>query len=163
MTDPVSPAGGENQLLMVRDFPVGPQAVYDAWSDLTGVTDWWGPEGFLVPADRVRVENRAGGSYRACMVNTLTGDELWWGGTLRELRPPDHLAMTQQWQSPDGTPSSPETLITVDLAAHHGGTRMTFRQGPFSTRRELDGHQTGWNSSFDRLSRYLARHRGSVK
>lgn len=161
MADPVSPQGAEHELLMVRDFPVPQQAVYDAWADLAHATDWWGPEGFIVPPERVSIDNRVGGTYRACMVNTLTGDELWWGGTLRELKPPDRLVMTQEWQSPDGTPSSPETLITVDLAPHDGGTRQTFRQGPFADRRDLDGHQSGWNSSFDRLSRYLARHRGA--
>ncbi|GAA3290129.1 SRPBCC domain-containing protein [Arthrobacter citreus] len=160
MGDPVSPQGSDDELLMERNFPVPQQAVYDAWTNLSSITDWWGPEGFIVPADRVSIDRRVGGTYRACMVNTLTGDELWWGGVLKDLEPPDRLAMTQEWQSPDGSPSSPETLITVDLAPHDGGTRMTFRQGPFSNRRDVDGHQSGWNSSFDRLSRYLARHRG---
>ena len=160
MTNPVSPQSPDNELRMVRDFPVPQQAVYDAWADLSAAGEWWGPEGFIVPADRVSSENRVGGTYRACMVNTITGDELWWGGVLRDLDPPDRIAMTQEWQAPDGTPASSETLITVDLSPHDGGTRMSFRQGPFSDRRDVDGHQTGWNSSFDRLSRYLVRHRG---
>ena len=161
MGDPAAQGPDGNDLLMVRDFPVPPQAVYDAWADLSHVTDWWGPEGFIVPAERVSVDERVGGSYRACMVNTITGDELWWGGVLKDLEPPTRMAMTQQWQGPDGAPVSPETLITVELAPHHEGTRMTFRQGPFQDRRDLDGHESGWSSSFDRLSRYLARHRGA--
>lgn len=151
--------GSDNELLMVRDFPVPQQAVYDAWADLSHATDWWGPEGFIVPADRVSSEDRVGGAYRACMVNTVTGDELWWGGVLTDLDPPNRIAMTQKWLDPDGKPASSETLIRVELAQHGAGTRMTFRQGPFSDRRDVDGHQSGWNSSFDRLSRYLARHR----
>lgn len=160
MRDPVSPQSPEEQLLIERAFPVPQQAVYDAWADLSAATEWWGPEGFIVPADRVSSENRVGGTYRACMVNTVTGDELWWGGVLRNIEPPNRLVMTQQWLGADGTPASSETLITVDLFPHHDGTRMVFRQGPFTDRRDADGHRTGWNSSFDRLSRYLARHRG---
>lgn len=159
MKDPVSPQGAENELVMVRDFPVPQQAVYDAWTHPSRATDWWGPEGFIVPTDRVSIDGRVGGTYRACMVNTSTGDELWWGGVLRELDPPNRLAMTREWQEPDGSAASAETLMTVDLAPHENGTRMTFRQGPFSDHREIDGHQAGWNSSFDRLSRYLVRHR----
>lgn len=159
MRDPVSPQGPDNELLMVRNFPVPQQDVYAAWTTVKQATDWWGPEGFIVPADRISIDGRVGGIYRACMVNTITGDEMWWGGVLKDIDPPNRLAMTQEWQSPDGTPASAETLITVELAPHDGGTRMTFRQGPFATPRDADGHQAGWNSSFDRLARYLARHR----
>ncbi|KPN17678.1 MULTISPECIES: SRPBCC family protein [unclassified Arthrobacter] len=144
-------------LHMVRDLRAQPDAVYNAWTDLAHVTDWWGPEGFTVPEDRVRMDSREGGEYRACMVNTITGDELWWGGTLERLDPPGHLSMTQRWEQPDGTPASNTTLITVDLEPHDGGTRMAFAQGPFPDTRDRDGHETGWNSSFSRLAEYLAR------
>lgn len=146
-------------LEMVRSFAAQPEAVYNAWADLAHATDWWGPEGFIVPADRVSVDDREGGKYKACMVNTITGDELWWGGTLERLDPPDHLSMTQQWEGPDGTPASNLTLITVDLEPHNGGTQMTFRQGPFPKAEDRDGHETGWSQSFHRLSNFLARHR----
>ena len=144
-------------LRMVRDFRAQPEAVYKAWTDLSHVTDWWGPEGFIVPEDRVSMDSREGGRYQACMVNTITGDELWWGGTLERLDPPDHLSMTQQWEQPDGTPASNTTLITVDLEPHDGGTQMSFAQGPFPNTGDRDGHETGWNSSFSRLADYLAR------
>ncbi|WAP51331.1 SRPBCC domain-containing protein [Arthrobacter sp. ATA002] len=161
MTDPVSPQGEENELLLVRHFPVPQQAVYDAWSDPSHAADWWGPEGFTVPAGHVSIDGRVGGTYRACMVNPVTGDELWWGGTLREVDPPNRLALTMDRQAPDGSAVSAETLVSVDFSPHGGGTEMTFRQGPFADRRELNGHQAGWNSAFDRLARYLARHRGA--
>lgn len=144
-------------LRMARDFSAEPAAVYRAWTDFAHATDWWGPEGFIVPADRVSVDDREGGSYKACMVNTITGDELWWGGTLERLDPPDHLSMTQQWEQPDGTPASNVTLITVDLEPHDAGTHMTFQQGPFPDTRDRDGHETGWEQSFHRLANYLAR------
>ena len=117
---------------MVRDFRAQPEAVYNAWTDLSHVTDWWGPEGFIVPEDRVSMDSREGGRYQACMVNTITGDELWWGGTLERLDPPDHLSMTQQWEQPDGTPASNTTLITVDLEAARRRDADVFRAGALS-------------------------------
>lgn len=157
-TPPAQPDSARGiYLRMVRTFRAQPDAVYKAWTNLAHVTDWWGPEGFIVPEDRVSMDSREGGQYRACMVNTITGDELWWGGTLERLDPPDHLSMTQQWQQPDGTPASNTTLITVDLEPHDGGTQMSFAQGPFPDTRDRDGHETGWNSSFSRLAAYLAR------
>jgi hypothetical protein len=34
---------------------------------------------------------------------------------------------------------------------------MTFRQVPFQSIEERDGHQGGWTSSFDRLDEHLAQ------
>ncbi|WP_312180470.1 SRPBCC domain-containing protein [Arthrobacter sp.] len=159
MAQPAERGSGRGTYLhMVRDFAAEPAVVYDAWADLAHASDWWGPEGFTVPADRVSVDDREGGIYEACMINTGTGEELWWGGTLERLDPPDHLSMTQQWKEPDGTPASNLTLITVDLEPHDGGTQMTFRQGPFPGTEDRDGHEIGWNQSFNRLSKFLARH-----
>ena len=151
-------------LHMVRDLPAGPSEIYAAWMDLTRITSWWGPEGFLVPPDRVTSHRQVGGDYQACLVNTITGDEKWWGGEYRILDPPNRFEVTQQWQEADGTPVSAQTVIDVQLAPlpdREGGpvTRMTLRQGPFSGDRDLLGHETGWNASFSRLAGYLARQR----
>ena len=152
-----SGAGRGFYLHMVRDFRAGPDAVYRAWLDLSDAAQWWGPEGFMVPEDRVSIERREGGRYQACLVNAITGDELWWGGTLERLDPPDHLSMTRRWEQSDGTPAGSTTLLTVDLEPRDGGTQMSFAQGPFPNAAEKDGHETGWNESFSRLADYLAR------
>lgn len=155
---------GEDFLHMVRDLPAGPAAIYQAWFDLTGITAWWGAEGFVVPPDRVSADQHVGGDYQACMVNTLTGDELWWGGEYRVLDPPHCLEVTQQWQRPDGAPAGPVRVINVGLQPLErpegpAVTRMTFREGPFPAGREIEAHENGWSESFHRLAGYLARQR----
>ena len=151
-------------LHMVRDLAAGPSAVYAAWADLSRITSWWGPEGFIVPPDRVSAHEQVGGNYQACMINVVSGDELWWGGEFRILDPPHQLEATQQWQEADGSPTGPQRLINVDLRPlgdrdGEAVTRMTFRQGPFSDDRELRLHLSGWDASFSRLAGYLARQR----
>ena len=151
-------------LHMVRDLPSTPEAIYTAWTDLARITSWWGPEGFLVPPDRVISHKHVGGEYRACLINAVTGDEFWWGGEYLILAPPLQLRLTQRWEEEDGTPTGPQTVIDVGMQSlpdrTQPVTRMTFRQGPFTGDRELVDYEGRWNASFSRLAGYLARHRG---
>ncbi|MCQ2001576.1 SRPBCC family protein [Arthrobacter zhaoxinii] len=156
----------EDFLHMVRDLPSGPTAIYEAWMDLARITSWWGAAGFIVPPDRISAHQHVGGDYQACMVNTATGDELWWGGEYLVLDPPHRLEVTQQWQQSDGAPAGPKRVIRIELHPMDAGegapvTRMTFREGPFAAADgEIEGYESGWNESFNRLAGYLARQRG---
>jgi uncharacterized protein YndB with AHSA1/START domain len=55
-----------------------------------------------------------------------------------------------------------ETLVTVTFAEQKGKTLMTFRQVPFQSVEERDGHRGGWTSSFDRLEDYVADLEASI-
>ena len=48
-------------------------------------------------------------------------------------------------------------LEPLALAGRYDKTRMQFRQEPFRTAAERDGHEGGWSSSFERLAEALAR------
>lgn len=156
------PDDGVDFLHMVRDLPSAPAAIYSAWLDLSRITSWWGAEGFVVPPNRISAQQRVGGDYQACMVNAITGDELWWSGQYRILDPPHSLEVTQQWRQPDGAPAGPIRVINVQLqplaaGEDHALTRMTFREGPFEPGQELVGHESAWSEAFHRLAGYLAR------
>jgi uncharacterized protein YndB with AHSA1/START domain len=46
--------------------------------------------------------------------------------------------------------------VTVTFAAEGDKTRMTFKQAPFPTLEERDGHEGGWSEAFDKLGDYVA-------
>ena len=98
-----------------------------------------------------------GGAWRGLLKGREDGAELWQGGVFREVAPPHRLAFTFAWdaQGERGL----ETLVTVDFAEEGGKTRMTFRQTPFQSDGEREGHRDGWSSSFDRLEEFIARYR----
>ena len=48
-----------------------------------------------------------------------------------------------------------ETVVTVMFTEERGKTRMVMHQIPFQPFTERDGHDEGWNSTFDRLNEYL--------
>ena len=83
------------------------------------------------------------------------GENLWLGGTYRELVENELLVFTHAWDGPDGKPGH-ESLVTVRLEDQDGKTRMTFRHVLFESVEQRDGHRGGWNQCFDRLDAYLA-------
>ena len=64
---------------------------------------------------------------------------------------PEKLSFTFIW---DEHPEH-EMLITITFAARGNKTDMVFRQGVFTSVEDRNGHEGGWNQSFDRLAAYL--------
>ena len=106
------------------------------------------------PAAQVKLDVRPGGAWRHCLRSTETGNDLWHRGVFREVVAPERLVFTFAWEE-EGERGL-ETLVTVTFADDGGKTRMTLRQTPFQSDGERDGHQGGWNSTFDRLADHLA-------
>lgn len=87
------------------------------------------------------------------------GKDYWQHGVLREIVPPERLSFTFVWDEDPGQ----EMLVTVTLAERAGKTEMVFRQEGFKSVEERDGHNDGWNESFDRLAAYLKKMDGGQR
>jgi uncharacterized protein YndB with AHSA1/START domain len=140
-------------LVITRVFDARRELVFRAWTDPAHTARWMGPRGYT--AMHMKQDLRPGGAWRACLRKDDNGEELWQGGVLREVVPPERLVFTFGWYTDDGRPGH-ETVVTVTFADEHGKTRMTFHQAAFETVGQRDGHQGGWNSAFDRLEEHLA-------
>ncbi|HEX6013511.1 MAG TPA: SRPBCC domain-containing protein [Geminicoccaceae bacterium] len=144
----------ERVLEITRVFDAPPSLVFKAWTDPAHAARWAGPRGFT--ATHLKGDVRPGGAWRTCLRRDEDGEELWQGGTYREVVEPERLVFTFAWDGEDGRRGH-ETLVTVTFAEHQGGkTRMTFRQAVFESVGQRDGHQGGWNSAFDRLAEHVA-------
>jgi uncharacterized protein YndB with AHSA1/START domain len=104
---------------------------------------------------------RPGGAWRACLRSTETGKELWHRGVFHEVVEPARIVFTFAWDE-EGERGL-ETVVTVTFAERDGKTLLTFRQAPFHSIEERDGHQGGWSSAFDRLDEQLAHVKGSSR
>jgi uncharacterized protein YndB with AHSA1/START domain len=71
------------------------------------------------------------------------------------VTPPVRVVFTFAWEE-EGERGL-DTLVTVTFAEQGGKTQMTFRQTPFQSVEERDGHRGGWSSSFDRLGELVTR------
>lgn len=131
-----------------RVFDAPRELVWRLWRDPEHMVRWHGPEGHaLLECD---IDFRVGGKWRRCMSNG-PGHAHWISGEYLEIDEPGRLSFTYI-NAHDGF----ETVVTMDfLALEDGRTRMLFRQTPFISREERDGHGWGWTSGFELFGRYL--------
>ncbi len=160
-TNVLAPA--THELLITRTFNAPRELVWRAWTDPEMSKQWMGPKPF--PAVEVQLGTKPGDCWRICLrgcpPGTTTPVDLWQGGVLREIVPPERLVYTFAWEKrskvglpEDGDPH--ETVITVRLEEHDGKTTMHFHQAFFDTAAERDGHNGGWSSGFERLEEFLS-------
>ncbi|MFJ7216983.1 SRPBCC domain-containing protein [Amycolatopsis sp. NPDC098790] len=134
-------------LTITRVFDAPRELVYAAWTEPDHVASWFGPEGFTCSA--VTVDPRPGGRWRAC-IHSPEGEDHWMHGVYREVDVPERLVFTFAWEAQEL-----ETLVTIGFADLGGKTEMTFTQTGFPTAAERDGHEEGWNSSFEDLTGFI--------
>ena len=144
----------ERELVITRVLDAPRELVFKAWTDARLARNWWGPRDY--PAIEFEMDARPGGVWRGRLRSVETGQELPLGGVFREVVAPERLVFTFAWEE-EGERGL-ENVVTVTFAEEASGkTRMTFRQIPFQSVEERDGHRGGWNSSFDRLADYVTQ------
>jgi uncharacterized protein YndB with AHSA1/START domain len=145
-------------LSITRIFNAPRALVFDAFSNPEHAKQWMGPRGFA--AIYVEQDVRPGGKWRACLHQTddrlgKKYPDLWQRGIFHEIVRPERVVYTFAWEGQGGQPTR-ETLITITFEALRGGkTQMDFYQASFDSFEQRDGHDQGWNSSFDRLADYV--------
>jgi uncharacterized protein YndB with AHSA1/START domain len=145
-------------LTIYRTFDAPRALVFEAFSNPEHAKQWMGPRGFT--ATHFEQDARPGGKWRACLHQTgdlqgQTYPDLWQGGVFKEIVPPERIVYTFAWEGQGGQPTR-ETLITITFTEiDDGKTQMDFHQAFFDSIGQRDGHNHGWNSTFDRLGDYI--------
>ena len=142
-------------LVMIREFPVAPETVFDAWTDPAILMTWWGPEQVTIPECDMDV--RPGGAWRTVM-KAPDESTMEVSGVYRKIDRPAVLSMTWAWTQDDGTRGH-ETRVDVYFSATPSGTRMKLVQTIFADTAQRDKHGQGWASSFAGLERVLLQRR----
>jgi uncharacterized protein YndB with AHSA1/START domain len=144
-----------HELSIRRVFDAPRDLVYEAFTNPEHARHWMGPRG--VVATHFEQDARPGGRWRACLhqVEDWEGKrypDLWQGGVFKEIVPPERIVYTFAWEGQGGQPTR-ETLITITFTElDDSKTQMDFHQAFFDSVGLCDGHNQGWNSSFDRLN-----------
>lgn len=146
----------DDELLITRTFDAPAALMFELWSNIEHFQKWMGPEGFDCPD--MQMDFRVGGKYRG-MIRSKDHGENWFGGEYREIDAPNRLVFTWTWD--EGPSGEVETLITITFREDADGkTTMTFHQTPFISVERRDAHIGGWNSLFNKLGAYAAKHQG---
>ncbi|WP_282607508.1 SRPBCC domain-containing protein [Pelagibius sp. Alg239-R121] len=133
-------------LRLSRIFDATRETLFEAFTDPAVLVRWWGPEGVTIP--ECRIDLRVGGSWRTCMQGANCEHNCV-GGVYKEIVPPEKLAFTWAWDTPDGP--GPETLITLEFLERDDGCELSFTQEGFADTAVRDQHRQGWSSSFNCL------------
>ena len=143
----------ELELVITRLFDAPRDLVWKAWTEPDRMVQWLGPRGFT--GTILKMDARPGGTYRFHLRSPEDTDH-WVQGVYREILEPKRLVYSWAWTDAEGTPTGPETLMTVTFEEHDGKTKLTLHQAIFESVTARDAHRGGWTSSLDRLEEYLA-------
>lgn len=148
----VTPAA-DREIRVERVFNASRERVWDAYSRLEQLTQWWG-RGNRVDVERW--EFRAGGHWR--FVERADGDSHGFEGRFREIVPQERIVQSFEW---DGMPAH----VAIDSATFEdlgdGRTRV-ITVSQFHTPEERDGMlqsgmAEGLNASYRALDALLAK------
>jgi len=142
----------DRELVIQRIFDAPRARVFDAWTKVEHVVNWFGPSEFTAPF--CEIDFRVGGSYRICM-RSPEGEDHWVWGEYREIDEPERIVFT--WNRGEDLRAKLWSSTVVELNFEDAGasTLFTLRQGQFETIPYCEEHWVGWNQCLDRLGEYV--------
>ena len=144
---------GDPTILLTRIFEAPREAVFAAWLDPDQVAQWYGPEHFTTPREKITIEPRVGGRWDVTMVQP-DGGEFPASYEIVELVEPELIVLRCAPMPEYGIPEG--TVTRIELHDHGQKTRMTLSDGPYDAAMG-DNAEAGWNGAFDKLEAALAR------
>jgi uncharacterized protein YndB with AHSA1/START domain len=126
--------------------------VYAAWTDLTQLKEWFGPE--KVRTRELVADARVGGKFHWDLTNP-EGEEMTCRGEYLELQPGRKIVFTWKWQDDEDWEN--HSVVTVELSDADGGTELRLVHEQLPNEASRDGHTGGWNSALDKLERFIGK------
>ena len=143
-------AKAQTTLQLTRTFAAPRGKVFRAWTDPEEVKKWFHPPGYETPS--AEIDLRVGGKYRLGMRKLPDGEVFYLSGSYREVRRPERLVYTWQWEA---EPELGDTLVTVQFHDRGGSTEVVLTHELFPTEKARQEHERGWSGGLDNLAKIL--------
>ena len=143
-------AKAQTTLQLTRTFAAPREKVFRAWTDPEEVKKWFHPPGYETPS--AEIDLRVGGKYRFGMRKLPDGEVFYLSGSYREVRRPERLVYTWQWEA---EPELGDTLVTVQFHDRGGSTEVVLTHELFPTEKARQEHERGWSGGLDNLAKIL--------
>jgi uncharacterized protein YndB with AHSA1/START domain len=144
----VVPAGA---VQVKRTFTAAREKVFEAWVKPEMMARWFGRGEGMPLSKMIQVDARAGGAYRMDL-QSPEGKTYKMHGVYREVRPPERLVFTWQWEGGDFS----DSVVTVEFRAlgqsNFTEVTLTHEQLPEQWRED---HRKGWIGCFDMLEKEM--------
>lgn len=150
------------KLQLTRVFDAPRELVFKAWTDANQFHQWFGAAGCHGSTlQSTKLDVRTGGKYRL-QVKRADGEFWTTVGTYREVKPPERLVFTWQFEKDGsgdefGEVEPPETLVTVEFKARGKQTELTLTHEKFASAESRDGHNEGWTRCLNALGEFVTK------
>jgi uncharacterized protein YndB with AHSA1/START domain len=155
------------EITITREFDTTREKLWDAFTKPEQIEKWFGPEGFTtrVPEFDLRVGGKAG-----YVMTGPDGAEYPFHGFFREVSTHERVVATDEWgegvQEAMKTTDLPQGMITTEIFEDLGDRSKLTIKIAHPTAEERKKHEdmgvvAGWQSSFDRLDRYIAEQKAA--
>lgn len=118
------------------------------------MAEWYGPQHFDTPRDRIHIDLRVSGRYELTMVQRGGDREFAIGYEIVELVEPELIVLRSD-PMPEVGMHEP-TVVRVEFHDHGAKTRMTLSDSPLPAEGR-DSAEAGWSAAFDKLAAVVSR------
>ncbi|WNQ11454.1 SRPBCC domain-containing protein [Paenibacillus aurantius] len=157
------------ELVITREFQAPRELVFQAWSQVDHLKQWWGPKGFEIKVSQL--DFRPGGVFHYSM-QSPDGNQMWGKFVYQEIEAFDKIVWVNSFSDEAGhivrAPFSDliplEIRNEVTFREDNGGTILTLRSRPINATAEeesffegmFESMQQGFGGTFDQLEQFLA-------
>jgi len=139
-------------LRVARTFAAPRKRVFEAWIDPKAVRAWFAPPGATWTEPLV-LEAREGGRYRWTVT---VGEKVYTlYGTYREVRPPERLVFTWEWDDDPDRGESGKSVIVVEFHDRGGKTEVVLTQTGFPSEASRQDHRKGWDECLATIAKLV--------
>ena len=157
--------------IISRVFDAPRERVWQSWTEVERLEQWWGPKGFVVT--HCKLDLRPGGLMHYCL-RAPDGSDMWGRFAYREIAKPERLVWINSFSDKDGgvtvhpmMPGWPREMHTTVTFKDLGSkTEVTVAWVPVEGSTELE-RQTfeagrpsmtmGWTGTMEQFDAYLAK------
>lgn len=140
-------------LRVARTFAAPREKVFRAWTDPQAVKHWFLGESEGHWTQEPDLDARTGGGYR--FTGTSEGKPWCIHGTYLEVKAPERLVFTWEWEDYPAPGDSGDTLVTVKLFERGGQTEVVLTHEKFATEAARQDHATGWVGCLDAMAKVV--------
>lgn len=149
-----------HRLKITRELDAPRELVWTAWTDPAHIKEWL-QLGEGMTTESVSADLRAGGKFRI-QQKRADGEFFTAAGTYLEVKPPERLVYTFDWEKDGGGTEfgeleGNETQVTVEFRAIGKRTELVFMHEKFASAEARDRHEGGWKAWFEKFVEFVER------
>ena len=145
-------------LILKRTLNATPERAFQAWTTAEHIQQWMRPEpGMEIPL--ASMDLRVGGRFRIQMKKP-DGEFFTAVGVFREVKPPERLVYTWDWEKDGsgaefGEVEGKPSLITVEFLKRGERTELVLTHSRFASVESRDNHAHGWSRGVESFAKFV--------